>query len=207
MVPEKVKSIKSKKLSSMMKKDEAPGKEYGAKPGEITLEEVNVSGNRPDLNKKKIYSDEYKAKRWHEIVRKTGENPSETRGNGNPWYDYETTEEMHKKEPGAIGKVNVMYSDGTIKKLGEPYQPSRLYATQTHRGTPMTASEDKLPLEGPIEKLVKPGIGGEAEDKVFGSRVSDWRQWHKDTYPEHYETKSKGKEVPEVKKIDAMKKP
>ena len=180
MVPEKVKSIKSKKLSSM-KKDEVPGKEYGAKPGEITLKEVDVKGSRPDLNKEKIFSDEYKARLWHQTVKKTDENPKDVFARNRLNYDFDSTEEMHKKRPGALGKVNVTYSDGTVKKLGEKYEVPNNPAY--------------------------PGVRGQREDKVLLSRIPDWRQWHKDTYPEHYETKSESKEAPEVKKIGAMKKP
>jgi len=93
-------------------------------------------------------------------------------------YDFDMTEEMHKKRPGALGKVNVIYSDGSIKKLGEKYDSP----TNSKAG----------------------GLKGEREDKVFGSRVPDWRTWHKDTYSKKDATKS---EAPEVKKIDVMKKP
>lgn len=101
----------------------------GVKPGEKDLPEVKVTGNRPDLNKVTISSDEYKSKKWNYALKKHGKSPVDLEKEGSVTTrdvndNYHESEGAYKKMPGAVGKVNVRYSDGTVKKLGEKYTPS-----------------------------------------------------------------------------------
>jgi hypothetical protein len=176
--PEKKKSSKPTDGKKVEPKKEV---EMGVKPGEKDLPEVTVRGSRPDLNKETIYSDEYKSKKWHEISRKTGTRP-DLSSSGGLDYDFERTEDIHKKRPGAIGKINVMYSDGTVKKLGESYTPSK-YATVGGNI-----------VEGP-RLTTKAGLVSEPDDETYTPDIHkwNWKKWHKDTHPEHYQTKPEDK--------------
>ena len=122
MVPAKVNKL------ALMKKS-AASEEMGAKPGEYNLPEVAVTGNRPDLNKVTINSDEYKSKKWNYAMKQYGKSPVElSKGSTASYFavkdNYEESEDDMKKNPNAVGKVNVRYSDGTIKKLGQKHTPA-----------------------------------------------------------------------------------
>lgn len=174
MVPSKVSKL------ALMKKNAEPEKEMGVKPGEYNLPEVKVTGNRPDLNKVTIHSDEYKSKKWHELKRKYNFSEPEQFNNVlsvGALPNFHETEDDYKKKPEAIGKVNVIYSDGVKKKLGEKYEPVRTYMT-----TP-SKRYDNIPSAKPEEKL-KSGIVNEPESDKIGK--SDWKEWHKSKYPFKY---------------------
>jgi hypothetical protein len=153
----------------------------GVKPGEKDLPEVKVTGNRPDLNKVTIDSDEHKSKKWHLSKRKYGVEPTELPINTLKYTDvhsnYHETEDDYKKKPGAIGKVNVRYSDGTVKKLGEKYEPSKTYTTPVVEFKGGAGFPDQK-TGGELKN--KLGIVSEPESDKIGK--SDWKEWHKSTY-------------------------
>lgn len=178
MVPSKVSKL------ALMKKS-AASEEMGAKPGEYTLPEVAVRGIRPDLNKVTIHSDEYKSKKWHELKRKYNFSEPEDFNNVlsvGALPNFHETEEEYKKKPGAFGKVNVIYSDGVKRKLGDKYEPVRTYMTTPSNST-RGAGSGNVPDVKPEEKM-KNGIVNEPESDKIGK--SDWREWHKSKYPSKY---------------------
>ena len=99
-------------VKKVTKKVEESKEPMGVKAGETDLPEVKVTGNRPDLNKVRIHSDEYKSKMFHKMKRKFNfDDPDELSNvlQAGPQPNYHETEEDYKKKPGAIGKVNVVY--------------------------------------------------------------------------------------------------
>ena len=86
------------------------------------------------------------------------------------------TEEDYKKMPNAVGKMNVLYSDGAIKKLGEKYEPIKT----------RWIGDSKTGYE-----TTKGGLVNEPESDTYGK--SDWKEWHKSKYPERYKTQPQDK--------------
>lgn len=105
----------------------------GVRKKPVDLPEVTVTGVRKkpteeDFSKRKTLSDEYKAKLWEQDVQVGRGSPEKNERNGRidmGASDYNNSESDYAKQKGAVGKMMVEYSDGSVKKLGEKYVPEK----------------------------------------------------------------------------------
>ena len=210
MVPAKVNKL------ALMKKS-AASEEMGAKPGEYNLPEVAVTGNRENLNKVTIDADEHKSKRWYQLKRKYKLSEPEEFNNTlavGALPNFRETEDDYKKKPGAIGKVNVRYSDGVVKKLGEKYDPPKTHLVrakaQVYRkgkyveGYPEPGEPGYIKGVSEGYEAQNAGLSGQPESDDFGK--SDWREWHKSKYPSNYQAKTAEETKESSDKLKIMKK-
>ena len=103
----------------------------GVRKKPVDLPPVTVTGKRKmeeDFSKKRTLSDEYKAKLWEQDVQVGRGSPEKNERNGRidmGASDYNNSESDYAKQKGAVGKMMVEYSDGSVKKLGEKYVPEK----------------------------------------------------------------------------------
>ena len=135
----------------------------GVRKKPVDLPEVTVTGVRKKPVEEKvpthIYSDEFKSKYWERQRERGFKNNADDMSVAFGPIDVNSNENKYKRKKELIGKLDVHYSDGAIKKLGEDYSPD-----------PYRKSPD---LHGVKSK----------PDNVSGG----WREWHKKTKKEQYD--------------------
>jgi hypothetical protein len=182
--PEKKKTLPDVTVTGVRKKpvDLPTVTVTGVRKKPTNLPDVTVTGTRKmpakeeDWSKKKTLSDEYKAKKWHYQSEQMDRNPerdeSELGRIDQGANDFNYSEGYYAKKPGALGKMSVVYSDGTIHKLGEKYTPK-----EDKEGKIIPAGKDFA-----AQYLgIKPTAG-----KYLKGGGKSWLEW--------YQSKRQGKE-------------